>query len=75
MESNNYKGEMPNMNMNMEKSSLTNRVNDFMEENEGVELTKTIVNEWLNTFPEEDRDLAKQELELGLSEDLDNLPE
>jgi len=75
MGNNNFKGEMPNMNVDMEKSSLTNRVNDFMEENEGVELTKTIVNEWLNTFPEEDRDSAKLELELGLSEDLDNLPE
>jgi len=51
------------------------QINKFIELHGEGKLTKKMVNEWLNSLSEDERVREKGELETGLSEEIENLPE
>lgn len=53
----------------------TDQINQFIERHLEGKLTREIVNEWLDGLPEEDREAVRGDLEAGIGEDIDNLPE
>ncbi|MFA6027857.1 MAG: hypothetical protein WC752_02940 [Patescibacteria group bacterium] len=56
-------------------SPLTEQINGMILLYQDKKLTKKLVNDWLDTIPEDKRKDAAYQLEIGLSHGIDNLPE
>lgn len=60
--------------LKMTENPSTPDINKLLEMHENSKLTQTDVNRWLKTLPEEKRDKARGELENGLMDEIENLP-
>ncbi len=62
-------------NQSQEEHEWSRSATDLIILHEEGKLNKRLVNTWLETMPKNDRDIAYMDLENGLSEDIENLPE
>jgi len=54
---------------------LTEQINNMITLHSNGELTQSYIHKWLNTLPEDQKNDAMNQLEVGLSDRIENLPE
>jgi len=58
----------------VQMKSQTEQINEFIEMYGNAELTQQVVQDWIDSFPEDEKEDVKYALECGIGENVEKLP-